>query len=160
MLYEGTTQIQALDLLGRKVLMSQGETLKVFTKVIHKFCKAEAKNKALAEFISPLNDLNKEWGKLTMKIGMKAMKNRDEVGAAAVDYLMYGGYITLACVWALQAKVAQQKLEAGEGNSAFYQAKIETARFYFARLLPRTKSHEAIALAGASSLMTLDENSF
>ena len=74
MLYEGTTGIQALDLLGRKVLMTQGATLKAFTKIIHKFCKEESGNKALKPFVKQLSEMNKEWGDLTLKIGMKAMK--------------------------------------------------------------------------------------
>ncbi|KXJ54860.1 MAG: acyl-CoA dehydrogenase, partial [Neptuniibacter sp. Phe_28] len=84
MLYEGTTQIQALDLLGRKVLMTQGEALKGFTKIMHKFCQTEADNSEMQAFTQPLAALNKEWGELTMNVGMKAMQNRDEVGAASV----------------------------------------------------------------------------
>ena len=68
MLYEGTTGIQALDLLGRKVLMSQGEVLRKFTKVIHKFCEANKDNAAVSEFVAPLAQLNKEWGDVTMHI--------------------------------------------------------------------------------------------
>ncbi|HEY9119769.1 MAG TPA: acyl-CoA dehydrogenase family protein, partial [Marinobacter sp.] len=67
MIYEGTTGIQALDLLGRKVLMTQGESLKGFTKQVHVFCKENADNEQLKEFIEPLAALNKEWGDLTMK---------------------------------------------------------------------------------------------
>ncbi|MDX5298858.1 MAG: acyl-CoA dehydrogenase family protein, partial [Gammaproteobacteria bacterium] len=95
LMYEGTTGIQALDLLGRKVLMSQGESLKRFTKQVHLFCKENADNDQLKEFVEPLMKLNKEWGDLTMKIGMAAMKNREEVGSASVDYLMYSGYVVL-----------------------------------------------------------------
>ncbi len=73
MIYEGTTGIQALDLLGRKVLMTQGEALKVFTKQVHVFCKENADNEQLKEFIEPLAAINKEWGgDLTMKVGMTA----------------------------------------------------------------------------------------
>ncbi|MCV6610536.1 MAG: acyl-CoA dehydrogenase C-terminal domain-containing protein [Amphritea sp.] len=160
MLYEGTTGIQALDLLGRKVLMTQGESLKSFTKVVHKFCQAEADNAALNEFVAPLAELNKEWGELTMQIGMKAMQNRDEVGAASVDYLMYSGYAVLAYLWARMALTAQQKLASGEGDSAFYEAKLHTARFYFQRLLPRTRALAVTVQSGAENLMDLPETSF
>ena len=160
MLYEGTTGIQALDLLGRKVLMSQGELLKNFTKIVHQFVKGQADNSAMQEFTKPLADLNKEWGELTMEVGMKAMQNQDEVGAASVDYLMYSGYVTLAYFWAKMADVVQRKLTEGEGNAAFYQAKIETARFYFARILPRTLSHAAMVKAGNSTLAAIDEAHF
>lgn len=159
-LYEGTTGIQALDLLGRKVLMSQGETLKVFTKEIHKFCQAGGANAELKEFIEPLTKLNAEWGELTMAVGMKAMNDREEVGAASVDYLLYSGYVTLAYLWARAALTAQQKLASGEGENAFYQAKLNTARFYFQRLLPRTRGHAEMIRAGGASLMALSAEDF
>ncbi len=160
MLYEGTTGIQALDLLGRKVLMSQGETLKSFTKIIHKFCQSQADNSELQEFIEPLAGLNKEWGDLTMQIGMKAMQNNDEVGAASVDYLMYSGYVTLAYLWARAALTAQQAIAAGSSEEAFYRAKISTARFYFARILPRTRSCAATMLSGVDNLLEIEAQAF
>ncbi|KAA0011384.1 acyl-CoA dehydrogenase [Billgrantia pellis] len=159
-LYEGTTGIQALDLLGRKVLMSQGESLKVFTKEIHTFCKAEEANGELAEFVGPLAKLNAEWGELTMGIGMKAMNDREEVGAASVDYLMYSGYVTLAYLFARAAKQAREALSAGSDEAAFYEAKIHTARFYFQRLLPRTLAHARMIQAGAEPLMALSPEDF
>ncbi|RFA29196.1 acyl-CoA dehydrogenase [Alkalilimnicola ehrlichii] len=160
-LYEGTTGIQALDLIGRKVLGSQGESLKSFTKVIHKFCKANENNDAVKELIEPLAKLNQEWGELTMKIGGAAMqKSPDEVGAAAVDYLMYSGYATLAYFWADAARVAAEKLAAGTGEEGFYKAKIQTARFYFQRILPRTRAHATAMLSGADNLLEIDEENF
>ncbi|GAA0794245.1 acyl-CoA dehydrogenase C-terminal domain-containing protein [Marinobacterium sediminicola] len=160
MLYEGTTQIQALDLLGRKVLMTQGETLKSFTRVVHKFCQAAEEDPKLRAFTGPLAKLNREWGDLTQQIGMKAMMNREEVGAASVDYLMYSGYVTLAYFWARMAQAAQLKLAAGEGDAAFYRAKLTTARFYFERILPRTRGLVETMLSGASNLMELPEDQF
>ncbi|MFF7706257.1 phenylacyl-CoA dehydrogenase [Pseudomonas sp. NPDC007930] len=160
MLYEGTTGIQALDLLGRKVLMTQGEALKGFTKIVHKFCQAQEGNAALAEFVTPLAQLNKEWGEITLKVGMAAMKDREEVGAASVDYLMYSGYACLAYFWADMARLAAQKLAEGEGDAAFYQAKLDTARFYYQRILPRTRGLVATMLSGAGNLMAMDEAAF
>jgi hypothetical protein len=160
MLYEGTTQIQALDLLGRKVLMTKGDSLKQFTKIVHLFCKEHAKDKAMKEFIKPLEEINKEWGSITMKIGMKAMINREEVGAASVDYLMYSGYAVLAYFWARMAQVAQSKIAQGSSEKAFYQAKITTARFYYQRMLPRTRGLVETMQSGADNLMSLDEEHF
>jgi alkylation response protein AidB-like acyl-CoA dehydrogenase len=159
-LYEGTTGIQALDLLGRKVLMTQGASLKQFTKLIHAFCKENADDADMKEFVEPLAKLNKEWGDLTMKIGMTSMQNRDEVGSASVDYLMYSGYATLALLWAQMAKVAQTNLAAGTTEEDFYGAKVKTARFYFQRILPRTATHAISMVAGADSLMELDAEHF
>ncbi|MEX0623199.1 acyl-CoA dehydrogenase C-terminal domain-containing protein [Saccharospirillum sp.] len=159
-LYEGTTGIQALDLLGRKVLMTQGEALKNFTRIVHKFCKANTENEAIKPMVTQLATLNKEWGDLTMQIGMKAMQNREEVGGAAVDYLMYSGYAVLAYYWALMAEKAQATLAAGTDEVDFYQAKLTTAQFYFDRILPRTAGHKGCILAGVDSTMALDEAHF
>ncbi len=160
MLYEGTTGIQALDLLGRKVLMSQGETLKVFTKIVHQFCKEHADDVAMQPFVEPLAQLNREWGELTLKIGMAAMKDRNEVGSASVDYLMYSGYAVLAYFWARSALVAQQALAQGSDEAAFYQAKLATAEFYYKRILPRTRSLSETMVAGSDTLMALDADAF
>lgn len=160
LLYEGTTGIQALDLLGRKVLMTQGAALKTFTKLVHVFCKENESNEGLKPFVDQLSTLNKEWGDITMKVGMNAMKNRDEVGAASVDYLMYSGYVCLAYFWAKMALVAQQKLAEGTTEEAFYTAKIQTAKFYFDRILPRTLAHAQMISAGAESMMAVEEANF
>tara|TARA_Y100000782_G_scaffold93383_1_gene103250 strand:- start:1315 stop:2775 length:1461 start_codon:yes stop_codon:yes gene_type:complete len=160
MLYEGTTGIQALDLLGRKILMTQGEALKGFTKIVHKFCQANEGNEAIGEFVAPLAALNKEWGDLTMKVGMAAMKDREMVGAASVDYLMYSGYACLAYFWADMARVAAEKLAAGTTEEGFYKAKLQTARFYFQRILPRTRAHVDSMLSGADNLMDMDADNF
>ncbi|NRA60391.1 MAG: acyl-CoA dehydrogenase C-terminal domain-containing protein, partial [Psychrobium sp.] len=130
------------------------------TKIVHKFIKSQADNEAMQEFTAPLGKLNQQWGELTMAVGMKAMEDKDEVGAASVDYLMYSGYVTLAYFWAKMADVAQRKLSEGTGDSAFYQAKIDTARFYFARILPRTLSHAAMITAGNSTLAAIDSEHF
>jgi len=95
-----------------------------------------------------------------MKVGMAAMQNRDEVGGAAVDYMMYSGYITLAYLWALMAKVSMEKLEAGTGDPAFYKSKIETAKFYFRRILPRTRTHHETMLDPVATLLSLGEDEF
>lgn len=157
--YEGTTGIQALDLIGRKVLGSGGSVLRNFTKIMHKYCEANKDNAQLAEFIAPLVLLNKEWGEVTMAVGEKAMADADEVGAASVDYLMYSGYVVFAFLWAQMAEVAQQKLDSGIDDPV-YHGKLKTARFYFQRLLPRTASHKAAMLAGAAGLMDMAEEEF
>ncbi|MEL0637316.1 acyl-CoA dehydrogenase C-terminal domain-containing protein [Marinomonas sp. TI.3.20] len=160
MLYEGTTGIQALDLLGRKVLMTQGATLRRFTKIIHKFCKENKGDKRFKSYISALDKVNGEWGDLTMKIGMKAMRNKDEVGAASVDYLMFSGYVVLAYFWARMAVTAQTKLDEGSDEKGFYTAKLQTATFYYERLLPRTRAHAEAMLSGAGNLLAMDEDDF
>jgi len=138
-IYEGTTQIQALDLLGRKVFQLQGAGLKLFLERIAAFCKQHADNAQLAEFVGPLAKLAQQWGELTQRIGVAAAGNPDEIGAAAVDYLFYSGYITLAFFWARSVASA----DAGTRSAEFKQAKRATARFYYQRVLPRTEAHPA-----------------
>jgi hypothetical protein len=91
---------------------------------------------------------------------MKAMRNKDEVGAASVDYLMFSGYVVLAYFWARMAVTAQTKLDEGTDEVGFYKAKLQTATFYYERLLPRTRSHVEAMLSGADNLLAMDEDNF
>ena len=159
-IYEGTNGIQALDLLGRKVLGSQGKLLRGFTKIVHKFCEANAEHPQLKAYVAQLDGLNRQWGELTTQVGMAAMKNPDEVGAAALDYLMYSGYIVLAYLWLRMALVAQAQLQEGEGDEELCQGKLATCEFYFKRLLPRTATHRAAVEAGSDCLMKLPAELF
>lgn len=158
-LYEGTTGIQALDLIGRKVLGSGGKLLMGFTEMMGEFAE-ENSDEAYAEFTAPLMTYKDEWLTMSLEVGGKAMENPDEAGAASVDYLMYSGYVALAYFWAKMAIVAQKKIAAGEGDTAFYEAKVMTARFYFQRILPRTASHKESLLSGADNLMAMPEAMF
>ncbi len=160
MLYEGTTGIQALDLLGRKVLASKGAMLGEFTQEVAGFCEAHQQTPALQPFVSQLSSLIQEWKSLTQNIAVKSMKNPDEVGAASVNYLMYSGYVCLAYLWARSVAVAQQQLAADTTEAEFYLAKINTAQFYFDHILPRTRTCVASIEAGANSMMGLDEAHF
>ena len=117
-------------------------------------------DEADAEFISVLSAYKDEWLGLSMKIGEAAMANPDEAGAAAVDYLMYSGYVTLAYFWARMAMVARQKIAEDSPDKDFYEAKLMTAQFYFQRLLPRTESLKLTMLAGADNLMQMPEELF
>jgi alkylation response protein AidB-like acyl-CoA dehydrogenase len=155
-MYEGTTGIQALDLMGRKVMQLKGAGLRVFLGMIDEFCRAQADNPAVAEFLGPLRELAQEWQQLTMRIGQGAATNPDEVGAAAWDYLFYSGYAALAYWWARSVAVA----DASAHPQAFKDAKRETARFYFARILPRTRTHAAAIASGAAPLMALTAEAF
>ena len=159
-IYEGTNGIQALDLLGRKVLGSQGKLMLGFTKMVHRFCEANTQHPQLHAYVDQLAGINRDLGEITQRIGIAAMKNPDEVGAASVDYLMYCGYLILGYFWLRMAVVAQSKLEAATGDAAFYQAKLTTAEFYFTRLLPRTAAHKAAIEAGSASLMRLAADQF
>ncbi|MBA6378869.1 MULTISPECIES: acyl-CoA dehydrogenase C-terminal domain-containing protein [unclassified Colwellia] len=159
-IYEGTTGIQALDLLARKILGSKGQILKPFMTDIAIFSKDNADNPAMSEYVSTLNSYAKQWQMITGDIGQKAMKNADEIGGASVDYLMFAGYVTLGYFWAKMASVAQSKLKDAGENEAFYQAKIKTAAFYFHRILPRAQGHAACIEGGVDSMMALASEDF
>ncbi|MFA5678400.1 MAG: acyl-CoA dehydrogenase C-terminal domain-containing protein [Pseudomonas sp.] len=159
-IYEGTNGIQALDLLGRKVLMSQGKLLRAFSKQVHLFCQANEGHAQLSGYVARLVELNKQWGELTQQIAVRAMQNKEEVGAAAMDFLMFSGYVIHAFFWLKMAVVAQQKLDEGSSEAGFYQAKLATQEFYFKRLLPRAQVHVAALEAGADTLMQMDVEQF
>jgi hypothetical protein len=152
MIYEGTNTIQSLDLLGRKVLGNQGATLKKFGEQIANLVKETQGKEDMVEFTKPLTQLGQQLTQLTGEIGYKAMQNADEVGAAAVDYLRVTGHLVFGYFWARMAQVALQKIEQGD-RDPFYQAKLQTARFYFAKLFPETASLMATARAGSAVLM-------
>lgn len=158
MIYEGTNGIQALDLIGRKIMMDQGQKLRKFTKIVHKFCQAQADDAAMSEFITPLQQLLKDITDLTMAIGMQAMTNRDEVGAAAVDYLRLLGHLVYGYFWARMAKVALTKQ--ASAAAPFYVAKLATARFYYSRLMTETATLKASIQSGAKNLMEIEEDAF
>ena len=157
MIYEGTNTIQSLDLLGRKVLLDNGARLKKFGALVQAFIEENGTDEAMNEFITPLADLGDKVTKLTMEIGMKAMQNQDEVGAAAVPYLRVVGHLVYSYFFARMAKIALAKLDSGD---TFYKAKLATARFYFARLLPETAMLIRQARSGCGSLLDLEAELF
>jgi len=157
MIYEGTNTIQSLDLLGRKVLGDMGAKLKKFGKLVEQFVEVEGGRKDMAEFIDPLVDVGEKVKKLTLELGMKAMTNKNEVGAAAVPYLRVVGHFVYAFLFAKMAKIALDKKNSGDD---FYKAKLATARFYFAKLLPETAYQIRVARAGSESLMALEADLF
>ena len=159
-IYEGTTQIQALDLIGRKVLGSQGKLLANFTTVIQQFCDDNKDNDEMGQFIRPLVKHIKEWDDLTTRIGMQATENPEAVGGAAVDYMYFSGYVTLAYLWARMALIAQTEIANGSSEQAFYDAKVKTAQFYFAKLLPRTSTHVQRIATGVEPYMSMNVEQF
>ncbi|MDR3419589.1 MAG: acyl-CoA dehydrogenase C-terminal domain-containing protein [Nevskia sp.] len=161
-LYEGTTGIQALDLLGRKVLvMTRGKAVREFTGHIAKFALEHMGNPKLRGYAAELARLVAQWNLLTMRIMLTARKDRDIVSAASYHFLMFSGYVTMAYFWALQAAVASRKLaEGGAEKPEFYRAKLYTARFYFDHVLPRAKGHATSMTKPTKSLMKMPLESF
>ena len=155
-LYEGTTGIQSLDLIGRKTAATGGAGLKLFLAEVDAFATANADNPAATEFIAPLRAKCGEWATLTEGVLQRAAANPEELGAASTDYLFYSGYVVLAYWWARSVVAAA----ASARPQGFKDAKRDTARFYFARMLPRTLAHKSAIESGAATLMALDEAGF
>ncbi|MEO6137738.1 MAG: acyl-CoA dehydrogenase C-terminal domain-containing protein, partial [Luteimonas sp.] len=155
-LYEGTTGIQALDLMGRKVLQQRGAGLQLMVAMIDAFCVENADNGSVAEFIPPLRAVTKQWQQLTATVAQRASTDADEIGAAAYDYLFYSGYVALAYWWARAFAAA----DLSPNSAGFKATKLDTARFYFARILPRTEMHKAVIESGAALLMAMPADRF
>jgi alkylation response protein AidB-like acyl-CoA dehydrogenase len=155
-LYEGTTGIQALDLIGRKTAASQGAGLKLFLAEIEVFCSRYHDDESLTEFIAPLRAKCAEWAALTRSILARAELDPEELGAASYDYLFYSGYVALAYWWARSVAAA----DASPRGQAFKDGKRDTARFYFSRILPRTLAHKAAIDSGAAPLMAMPAERF
>jgi alkylation response protein AidB-like acyl-CoA dehydrogenase len=155
MIYEGTNTIQSLDLLGRKILGNNGATLKKFGKLVGALVAEEGVNEKMAEFITPIAILGDQMTKFTTEIGFKGFQNPDEVGAAAVDYLRVAGHLVFGYLWARMAQVALREI-AASNTDPFYVAKLQTARFYFAKLFPETATLMRTARTGSKVLMDTD----
>ncbi len=156
LIYEGTTQIQALDLLGRKVMLTGGVALLVVVGEMHALAQTCAES--LPRLGHELQRIAAEWASLSMAVGGRAQADLNELGAASVDYLMYSGYAVLTYFWVRMAHVAHQKLQVG--NDAYLAGKIATAEFYVARLLPRAEAHKRAIEAGSGVLMDIESAAF
>jgi len=164
MIYEGTNTVQSLDLLGRKVLGDNGAALMKLGKLVAQLVEEEGVNEKMAEFINPVAYLGDQMTKLTTEIGFKGFQNPDEIGAAAVDYLRVAGHLVFGYLFARMAAVALREIEksksaaGGAGNTdPFYTAKLQTARFYFAKLFPETATLMRTARSGSKPLMDTAE---
>ena len=153
-IYEGTNGIQALDLVGRKIVGSGGAYYKLFSDEVRGFIAGS--DASLSEFTKPLSAALDTLDELTHWILDRSRNNPQEIGAASVEYLHVFGYTTYAYLWAMMAKAALGK----EAQEDFYASKLGTARFYFARLLPRIHSLSASVKAGSESLFLLDAAQF
>ena len=153
-IYEGTNGIQSLDLMGRKIVGSGGSFYKHLSDEIKGF--VASADASLAEFTGPLKAAVENLDALTAWVIAQAKANPNEIGAASVEYLHVFGYTAYAYMWALMARAALGK----EGQDDFYASKLGTARFFFARLLPRIHSLTASVKAGSESLYLLDAAQF
>ncbi|WP_342165846.1 acyl-CoA dehydrogenase C-terminal domain-containing protein [Methylobacterium sp. SD21] len=160
MIYEGTNGIQALDLIGRKLPAHAGRYLRSFFHPVLAFLDEAIEDDDLAPLAQPLA---KSFGALqlaTAHIAQKGMKDPEEAGAAATEYLRLFGLVALGYVWLRSAKVAHTALKAGTDERDFYEAKLTTARFYMERILPQVAGLLAAVKSGKGAMMALDEAMF
>jgi alkylation response protein AidB-like acyl-CoA dehydrogenase len=160
-IYEGANGIQALDLVGRKLPEGMGRLMRRFFHPIDAFLQENMGNSEMAEFVMPLAKAFARLQSATADLGPKMMANADEAGAASTDYLRCVALVALAHMWAQIARKAQVKLaEGGDINTAFYENKLATGRFFMARILPDVHAHAAKAASGAANLMSVDAEAF
>lgn len=153
-IYEGTNGIQALDLVGRKVVANNGAFYRLFEQDINDFIATQEGNEGMAEFIEPLKAALENLSDLTQWVIDQSQTNANEIGAASVEYLHVFGYTAFAYMWARMAAVSIAK----EGD--FYKAKLATGRFFTKRLLPRYIGLTASVKGGAEPLFELEEAMF
>jgi len=160
-IYEGTNGIQALDLVGRKLPAHMGRYLRRFFHPVQRFLEEEAADPAMQEYVAPVAKAFERLQRATAWLAQESLKNPDQAGAAASDYLHLFGYVALGYLWVRMAKVARAKLAAGAGtDAAFYRAKLATARFYVQRMLPKSGALFATLMAGSAPIMEFPDESF
>lgn len=150
-IYEGTNGIQALDLLGRKVVSDGCQALSLFATEIRSFCQTDGPfTEQLSQALSQLENIS-QW------LQSQASQDPNSTGAASVEYLHLFGYVAYGYMWSRMAGVAHAKREE---DPDFYASKLATAHFYFERLLPRVLSLQASIRAGSQSLFGLRADQF
>jgi hypothetical protein len=156
MIYEGANGIQALDLVGRKLPAHMGRLLRGFFHPVQAFIEANASDPLVLPLAKAFGALQQA----TAHIAQTSMRDPEEAGAAATEYLRLLGLVALAFMWARSAKVAREKLPAANGDAGFYQAKLTTAQFYMDRILPQAGALWSSIKSGKASMMALEEASF
>ena len=162
MIYEGANGVQALDLVGRKLAADGGKHVMAFFELVKSFCKEnagqdEAYDKA---FIEPLKAASKDLQAAGMYFMQNGMKNPNNALSGSYDFMHMFGHVCLGLMWAQMAKAARTALDGGAADTAFYETKIATGRFYMARRLPATALHLARIQTGADTVMALDAANF
>ncbi|MEJ2528491.1 MAG: acyl-CoA dehydrogenase C-terminal domain-containing protein [Gammaproteobacteria bacterium] len=157
-IYEGTNGIQALDLVSRKISANDGRYLQQFYGPIQSFLESNASNHALGSYIGPLGDAFQQLQSATSYVSAQLKSKPDDSAAAATDYLRLFGLVALGYLWARMAKTANAQINGSD--SMFYQAKIDTANFYFERLLPQCGALHQNIMAGSDTIMQFDDDAF
>jgi hypothetical protein len=155
-IYEGTNGVQAMDLMGRKIVANGGKLFELFAKEVSEFIEQEADNAALTGKLEQLAASLERLSDATDYVIAAAQGDANAVGAAAVEYLDMFGLTAYAYMWARMVKVAAPKVD----QDAFYASKLKTANFYFSRLLPKTVSLLESIKSGSVDTMSLEAENF
>jgi alkylation response protein AidB-like acyl-CoA dehydrogenase len=156
MIYEGANGIQALDLVGRKLPSHMGRLMRGFFHPVQQFIEDNASDPNVLPLAKAFGALQQA----TAHIAQAGMKDPEEAGAAATDYLRLLGLVALGYMWARTAKIANEKLPAANGDAGFYKAKLSTAQFFNDRLLPQAGALWGAIKAGKASMMALEDAAF
>jgi alkylation response protein AidB-like acyl-CoA dehydrogenase len=159
-IYEGTNAVQALDLVGRKLPMEGGRLVRRFFELVKTDVDAAASVDGLEDAAKALGGSLYQLQKATMLLAERGFANPDEVGAAATEYLHLMGYVAVGWQWLRMATAAGAQLAAGTGDKRFLEAKLKTARFYFARILPETGTLLGAIQSGSAPIMAFDVAEF
>jgi acyl-CoA dehydrogenase len=159
MIYEGANGIQALDLVGRKLPRDGGRASMAFFGEVAAFAKDHGGDEAMKPFVAPLSAALGHLQQATMWLMQNAMTKPDNAGAAATDYMQLFGLVVFGYMWARMAKVAQDKIAAGD-TSSYLKAKLVTGRFFMERTLPETALHLARIQSGSDTTMELPAEAF
>ena len=152
-IYEGTNSVQASDLVFRKLSNKNGNIINKFLDQVKSEC--ETDNEKIKPFLSEFNKNLDTLKKFSDWMTDKAKTEKDDVSAAANDYLKTLGYVSIAYAW---IKVLEVSFKDYEENKNFYNDKIDTARFYFDKVLPRAEHHYKSAISGSSNIMNFKFN--
>ncbi|WP_315797769.1 acyl-CoA dehydrogenase C-terminal domain-containing protein [Bradyrhizobium sp. SZCCHNRI3043] len=159
MIYEGANGIQALDLVGRKLPRDGGRAVMAFFAEVGSFAKEQGGNDAMKPFVAPLSTALGHLQQATTWLMQNAMTKPDNAGAAATDYMHLFALVTFGYMWAKMAKVAQDKIAAGD-SSTYLTTKLITGRFFMERVIPETAAHLARLQAGCATVMELPAEAF
>ena len=152
-IYEGTNSVQAADLVFRKLSNKNGNVVNKFLEMIK--IESESKNEKVKSFSKELNYYLDILSKFTDWINDKSKTDKDDVSAAANDYLKTLGFVSVAYSW---IKILEVSFSDYESNKDFYNDKINTAKFYFEKVLPRAEYHYKSAISGSSNIMNFKFN--
>lgn len=161
MIYEGANGVQALDLVGRKLAAGGGKPAMAFFEEIKSFIKEHGEDEDLKSgFLDPLKNASKQLQEAAMFFMQNGVKSPNEALAGSYDFMHLFGHVCLGYMWARMAVAAKKALADGAGDTAFYETKLTTGRYYMARRLPACAMHVARITSGADPVMALDEANF